>query len=343
MSLRNLIIITTSLFIGSLAIYYQENKRGDSLVRGSELIKGLDLAQVQRIKLSFPKEESITFDRDGNRFVLGSHKSFPADIVRVNDLIFKISTVEVDRLITTKPTEEDLKKYGLNPEDRLYHVEIFDDKGNRTVSFSVGKHDEKQGTYVQKEGGSIYLSKEGFFVGTSYRSFIRMALLNVRETEIERVEAMGKAMVSIAREQGRFQLTDQTNKALDKEKTSQYVSGVGSLMFLDFFSPQDPKVQGITFDHNVKVTLKNKVVYQLGAAKYNNEYFLKISALVDEMPESIEISRNDSKEKIKGVEDMMKAQGRAQRFNLDYANWVYKINQATYERLLRDKQFLMGS
>ena len=95
MKLKTLSIFTGILFVASIFVYMNENRRGTDLLTGSDYVKGLDINKIQKISLSFEKGKKITLSRDSNRFVLENHKSYPAKTDKVNDLIYKIASIQV--------------------------------------------------------------------------------------------------------------------------------------------------------------------------------------------------------------------------------------------------------
>ena len=73
MKLQTLSLTTFVLFIASIFVYINENKRGTDLLTGSDYVKGLDINKIQKIDLSFSGDKKITLSRDSNRFVLENH------------------------------------------------------------------------------------------------------------------------------------------------------------------------------------------------------------------------------------------------------------------------------
>ena len=131
MKLKTLSIATGILFVISIVVFINENRRGTDLLSGSDYIKGLDVGKVQKMVLSFKTEKKITFTRDANRFVLEDHKSYPAASDKVNDLIYKIASIRVKEKILSNAEEDDLKKYELDKQSRPYLIELYDNDGKK--------------------------------------------------------------------------------------------------------------------------------------------------------------------------------------------------------------------
>ena len=124
MKLRTLSILTGFLFVLSVFVYLNENKRGVDLLAGSDYVKGLDVNKIKKISLSFSDNKIITLTRDSNQFVLENYKSYPASTDRVNDLIYKIASIQVREKVSSGASEGELKRYGLDDDQKKYLVEI---------------------------------------------------------------------------------------------------------------------------------------------------------------------------------------------------------------------------
>ena len=151
MKLKTLSILTTVLFVVSVFIHIHENRRGTDLLSGSDYIKGLDIEKVNRIVLSFQNDKQIVLTRSSNKFILENFNSYPASTEKINDLIYKISNIQVKEKVSSNVDEEDLAKWELDNKSKKYLVEFFDNDGNKTVSFRVGKSNKGRGNYLYKE------------------------------------------------------------------------------------------------------------------------------------------------------------------------------------------------
>ncbi|MGB0454444.1 MAG: DUF4340 domain-containing protein [Bacteriovoracaceae bacterium] len=342
MKLKTLSIFTAVLFAASIFVYMNENKRGTDLLTGSDYVKGLDINKVQKISLSFSGDKKITFTRDSNRFVLENHKSYPASTDKVNDLIYKIASIQVKEKITSGADEDDLKNYELNKDKRKYLVELFDNDGKKTVSFSVGKSHKGKGNYLYKEGKKeIYLSQENLWLNSSYKDFINTVLLEVKKDDIEKVSLSSDKTMEIVKKDKEFVVEAPTDKKYKKEKAEEYAKSFSSVRFDDFYSLTEPKVQTLNFNKDIKIKLKNKLIYKVSLAKDKEDHFVKLTALLEEAPKQFVVRQDDGKEELQKIEDVIKAQGDAQRINMEKGAWVYKVNKSVYEKLAKDSKFFL--
>lgn len=336
MSLKSLSIATFALFITALFVFFNQNKRGTDLVAGSDFIKGLDVSKINKIVLSFPDEKKITFARDGGKFRLEDHKGYPSDNKKVNDLIFKIAGLQVKDKIAEGVDKDDLAKYELDEKKRKYLIEIFDNDEKKTVSFSVGKSPKGRGNYILKNSQkTVYLSQNNLWINSSYKDFVNQVLLDVKKDDIEGIELKTDKNLKLTKQDKEFKVENLEEKQFTPKKVENYFANFSSLRFSDYYKHSDGEVKDLKFSKNVKVRLNNKLIYSLDFAKKKDDYFVKLNALLNEIPGQVVVHQDDGKEKLKNIEDMVKAQGTAQQFNFEKGGWVYKIDKAVYEKLVK--------
>ena len=342
MKLKTLSILTGILFLASIFVYMNENKRGTDLLTGSDYIKGLDINKIQKISLSFSGDKMITLTRDSNRFVLENHKSYPASTDKVNDLIYKIASIQVKEKVASGVDEDDLKNYELSKDKRKYLVELFDNDGRKTVGFSVGKSHKGKGNYLLKEDKKdIYLSQENLWLNSSYKDFVNTVLLEVKKDDIEKVSLKSDKNLEIVKKDKEFVVKNPTDKQYKKEKAEEYVKNLSSVRFDDFYSLTEPKVQALNFDKDIKIKLKNKLTYKVSLAKDKDDHFVKLTAFLEETPKQFVVRQDDRKEELQKIEDVIKAQGDAQIINMEKGAWVYKVDKSVYENLAKDSKFFL--
>ena len=342
MSLKTLSLLTGSLFIISILVFVSESRRGTGLLSGSDYIKGLDVEKIQKIVLHFDGEKKTTLTRDGNHFVLENHKSYPAASDKVNDLIYRIASIEVKEEISNNADEELLKQFELDEKSRKYFIELFDNDGKRTVAFRVGKSSRGKGHYLFREGkNSVHLSLSSFWLNSSHKEFVDTNLLSLKQDEIDRL-SLENSKIELVRKGEEFTLAGTSaNKNFKKEKAEEYVKNLALLKFDDFFTPGETEVQALKFNRKVRIQMKNKLVYQISLAKKKDSYFAKLNALVHELPEKVVVRQDDDKEKLQQIEGMIKAQEVAQKVNREKSAWVYKIDKSSYENIVKDLKFFL--
>jgi hypothetical protein len=342
MKLKTLSLTTVILFVISLFVFMNENKRGTDLLAGSDYIKGLDINKIQKIRLSFGKDKNITLTRDSNRFLLENYKSYPASTEKVNDLIYKLASIQVKEKVASNASEKELSKYELDKEKRKYLVELFDNDGKKTIAFRVGKSLKGKGNYLFKEGKSdVYVSKDSLWLDSSYKDFVNTVLLEVKKEEIEKISVMADKNFEIIKKDESFIIDSEEIKKSNKDKLQDIPGNFSSIKFKEFFTPVDKKVKELHFDKNIKIKLKNKLVYSLSFAKNDQEHFLKLSALFEEPQTQFVVGQNDGKEELQKIEDTILAQEKAQRTNLEKGAWVYKVDKSVYDKIALDSKKIL--
>ena len=342
MSLRNLSLITAILFVASIFVYVNENKRGTDLLAGSDYIKGLDINEIQKIILTFDDDKKLSLSRDSKRFVLDNHKSYPASTDKVNDLIYKIASIQVKERVDSEVDEKDLVKYELGSDQRKYQVELFDSEGKRTVAFSVGKSQKGKGNFLTKEGTKeVYLSKQNLILNSSYKDFISTFLLELKKDDIEKVSLSADKNIEFVKKDNQFVIETPGGDKFKKEKVEEYTGSFSSIQFDDFFSIDEPQIRSLSFDRDIKIHLKNRLIYRVSLAKDKEDYFVRLSALMEDPQKKFVVSQNDGKEELKKIEDVIQAQEKAQKINSERAPWVYKVDKAVYEKLAKGSKFFL--
>ena len=338
MSLRNLSFITLGLFLLSVAVYINENRRGSDLLAGSYYITGLDVGQIGRIVISPKEGEAITLAKEGEGFVLQSHKSYPAATDRINELLFQLTGLEVAEKVAEGASEEDLKAYELDGESRRYSVSILSGEGQELVGLSVGKSYRGQGDYLLKNGEEdIYLSAASLGVGTTYKSFVDTALFSISSEEVEHLELTSNRAMVFEGEGGDLKILGPRNRNFKKEKIDEYVIGLGTLRFEDVFAMGDAEVQGLTFDKNLTVRLSEGLIYRAMFAKKGEDHWVRVVASVHE--EQTAAPQGEASGTAPSVEAIVLAQSRAERMNRQHGPWIYKVSQSTFERMIKDAGF----
>ena len=262
MSLRILSAVTGFLFVISLGVFYMENRKGVDLVEGSDYIKGLDVEKINKISLSFTGDKSLTFERDGTKFVISNHKAYPASTKKINDLIYKIASLQVKEKVASKPSEKDLEEYELNPKSRRYFIEIYDNSGAKTVSFFVGKSQKNRGNYLYKEeGDAVYLSRETIDLDSSHQDFLDIVLIDIKKDEIESVELETDDIdvIELVKKDKKFSLVKPPKKDFKEEEVEEYFGNFSNLRLDGFYKHDEKEVQVLSFDKKNQCSPKQSI------------------------------------------------------------------------------------
>ena len=342
MKLKTLSLTTAVLFVISIVVFMNENRRGTDLLSGSDYIKGLDVEKVQKIVLTFKDAKKLSLSRDAQRFVLENRKSYPAAGDKINDLIYKIASIQVNKKVTSSASDDDLKKYELDDKSRKYVIEIFDNDGKKTVAFRVGKSEKGKGNYLYKEGKQeVYLSQNNLLINSSYKDFINTVLLDIKKDDINQIKLQSDTKIELVKKDKEFVMATPKRKNFKKDKVQEYLQSFSSLTFEDYYAHAEPDVQALNFNKDIKIHLKNKLIYKVSLAKKKEDHFLKLNVLVDEIPKQVVVRKDDGKEKLQSIEDIIKAQGDANRINQEKGNWIYEVDKSVYEKLAKNLKFFL--
>ena len=55
----------------------------------------------------------------------------------------------------------------------------------------------------------------------------------------------------------------------------------------------------------------------------------------------IEDEKIQTDQELQKIEDVIKAQGEAQKINMEKGGWVYKVNKSVYEKLAKNSKFFL--
>lgn len=337
MKLKSLSIFTGILFVLSLIVYANENKRGTDLLAGSEFIKGINVNSVEKIQISTGKDKKVTFVKEGDRFVLESHYSFPASNEKVNNLIYAISSITVAEKVEGNASESDLEKYELGEAKSNLRVEFFDQNDRSSLAFRLGKNHPKRGTYLLKEGGSdIYLSQKNVWINKSHKDFIEKLLLRVPSHEVAEIVLNNEEDNKILKGEKDFKLANNAEKELKQAVLEKMVRSLNNLRMRDFYPRDDSQVNMLIYKNSLKVKLKNQVTYRIALAMKQDKHYMALSADTAQMPKQVTVSQQDGKEELQKIEDLIKTQANLQQFNVDKGNWVFEIDPETYRNLAKE-------
>ena len=109
-----------------------------------------------------------------------------------------------------------------------------------------------------------------------------------------------------------------------------------SLLLDDYYDHADATVSSLNFNKDIEIQLKNKLIYKIKLARRKEDHYVKIVALVGEIPSKIVVSKDDGEEKLNNIQSVINAQKDAHSFNRGRASWVYKIDKSSYERIVKD-------
>ena len=340
MSVKHLSLITVALFAASLTTFYYENKRGTDLLSGSDYIKGLDVEKIQKIVVNFKNDKKIIFNKDANKFLIENHKNYPASTEKINDLIYKMASIQVKEKIESNASDSDLKKYELGPKSYHYLVELYDRKGDKKLAFRVGKTYRNRGNFLYKEDHSeIYLSNSPVWISDSHKNYITKSFLKIKTDTIQKITLKSNILMEFEKKEQNFVAVRPKKNKFKADKISEYAKVVGEINLSDYHAPTESDVRSLKYKHELSIQLDTKLLYKVSLANKNKKYFAKVHASASEIPSNIVLDSNDNKEKLEDIGNLFDAKTQVQNFNQIAARWVYQISKDDYEKIAKKSSY----
>ena len=195
--------------------------------------------------------------------------------------------------------------------------------------------------FIRKGEDDVYLSQNSIHFSSSYLDFVDKFIVDIEKDDIESlsVKVGDGEPLEMEKKDKNFVLKPEVME-FKKEEVEGYFSKFSRLRFDEFYKFNEDDVRGLSFDSDIKVYLKNKLIYKLSLSKKKDDHFLKVNALTQNIPNEITLNRFEAidKEKIQEIEDMTQARVRAEQFNLNKGSWVYKVSPSIFEDLVKKKK-----
>ena len=333
--IKNLSILTVLLVVLSVFTYIEDHKRGTGLASGSDFIAGFDVAKVAKLVIKESSGEKVSLLKEGETFVLEDHYSNPASNEKINDLLYKISNIQVTQKVTEKRSSH--KKFELTKDKSQIRVSGFDRTGSKTFDFLVGKKKRFNGNFIRfANKDPVYLSDKALYISGEKDAYIESDLMDLDEKDFTELSlaTTNKKLIFVRKGEDIIFKKSGSEVSLNKEKKKKILEFIGNTQPVSFndFRPIDHKeLESLKFDLGVEIKAKNRMVYNLRYSKLKEDYYLKVSSKLENVPEKIVISEDDDKKKLAGVADILKAQKAVTKFNLNNSRWIFKVDKDDYE------------
>ena len=338
--LKKLSVLTVVLMALSIFTYIEDHRRGTGLASGSDFIAGFDVDKVAKLVIEElddnNKPQKVSLLKEGDSFVLEDYFAYPASNEKINDLLYKIANIQITEKVSDKKSSH--MEYDLTNKKSKIRVSGFDRTGSKTFDFYVGKKKKYNGNFIRfVDKDPVYLSNQALYISGEKDSYIETELMNIGKKDFEGMSltSLGKKHTfekkgsEISYKNGNLNSINLDGKK--KEKLLDFVDETQPINFNDF-KPIDHKgLSDLKFDLRLELKSKSKMIYDLHFSKAKEDYYLKISSRLENLPEKIVISKDDDKKKLAGVEDLLKAQKQVNQFNLSNSRWIFKIDKSTYE------------
>lgn len=326
--------LTLVFFFISLTIYHFDNRVVTGVKEGSYFISGIDSQKIFQVEIYNNDKTKISFDREGNGFLIASHNGYIADNSRINDLLFKISNIRAQKKISSSSSDQEAMR--VSPNNYLYKVLLTDKGAQSQIEFFIGKNYLNKANYIRLAGkDEIYISDATLSFSTQNTSYVNKKIFNIGIDDVAGFEYKGKDKFIATRDPKSkfFTLSGKELENINSANIKNDVLRVTNIRFKEYLSAKEAVALALTYDIDLKINLENKSQVLLSLGKKKENYYLRARSNVEDMPNQIQLSRTDGKEKLKSVEDLINAKSQSSAFNLRHGAWVYKISKQLYESM----------
>lgn len=326
-NLKSLSILTLSLFVISLSLYYFDTHRGKSSLEGTPVLPGFDVNGISKIEIQAKDKEKITLLAYNQQFVLEALNNYPAETKKINDLFYQLSAMEIKEVL--KSSEKDFATYKVADNDFQLRLNFYNQEGKNHLTVWLGDSYKTVGNYLRIAGkGNIFLTNSLLYVPRSLDEYINKSLFeSINKDKVVGIEYDGAI---------NFQRNEADNKwmaagggSLAKVKSESISSWVNDLWLVQFASVAPVQSFGLLASNivkNVKIKLKNDLIFWVKVSRIDKEILVTMLAEVEGQKQQIAIDPSkDDDAKMKQVEAMIDAQTTAQSFNNYHQAWAYKI------------------
>ena len=338
--LKKLSILTVVLMALSVFTYIEDHRRGTGLASGSDFIAGFDVDKVAKLVIEEMGEDNkphkVSLLKEGDSFVLEDHFAYPASNEKINDLLYKIANIQINEKISEKKSAH--TEYDLTKKKSKIRVSGFDRTGSKTFDFYVGKKKKYNGSFIRfVDKDPVYLSNQALYISGEKDSYIETELMNIEKKDFEGLSLTFLSEKFIFEKKGSeisYKSGELNSVNLDqkkREKLLNFIEGTQPIHFNDFKPIDHKTLSDLKFDVRLELKSKNRMIYDLQFSKAKDDYYLKISSRLEDVPEKIVITKDDDNKKLAGVEDLLKAQKEVNQFNMSNSRWIFKVDKSTYE------------
>jgi len=336
---RNLAIAACVLLLLSILVYRNSLVRAERFERGAHFLPNLNPDDIATLTVT-KGDDVVTLKRADDAFVITNAEGYPAKNEAVNRLIRNILDIKLEKEIGD--SDSLYEELSLLPDSKdATVVEIKNEADKPMVRFVVGANLEGgSGSFVRRLDGNdstVYLTTQNTYLTTGTAGYLDKEILDVKGSEVAAISGRDFTM----------SLRDDELK-LDKVPNGweEKVSGInrvkGVLSYLNFdevYLADDQAVQGLRFRQVMQVDLKDDTGYRLSLAENGDDKYLQISGFHN--IQRLTVGQDESEEDLQKKADIMSRANEIQEFNAFHGSWVYKISQATYDKIAIDKSELM--
>lgn len=191
-STRKLLIAFGILLLVTLVYSTFEKRRTTSRITPFARV---DVEEIMRIEVKAQGEEEVAMERQGDRWVIVSPITYPANQSNVESLLEKVADLSVTNLVSSNPANHDLYEVG-NDTGTLVRLLGGRNKDRRLLTFYVGKvTSDISGTYVREFGVDDVYAASGLLRGyfnKTLSAWRDRTIFKIPQTQVTAVAVAGK-------------------------------------------------------------------------------------------------------------------------------------------------------
>jgi hypothetical protein len=340
---RNLLVLAAVLFLISVLTYRQSVSRADRFQRGQVFLPSLNPDEVASIQL-VKQEETVTLERQGDRFTVAEKEGYPASNASVNRFLRDVLEIGLEREVGRG--EGLAEELAIEPPgEETVEVALSNAAGQQMVRFRVTKQfDDGPGNYVQRrddEEAPIYLTSRAVYLTSDVGSFLDKEIVDHPRSEVRRVEGVDFVLAK-PEDAEDLELVDlAAGRPEKRSELNRLQTVLSGLRFDEVFLANDPEVQDLEFEQTLSVELDDGSGYALSHAGKDDRHFLRIRGFSP--VEQVAISRDESEEELKEKAELLTRADEIDEFNEFHGSWVYEISEWTAEKLLLRRSNLIDT
>lgn len=345
MNEKNLIpklsVFALFLFLLSIWTYLVQHRKPTDLVLGQEFLPGLDVEKVSKIVIEGDSgKNKLVLTRQANHFVLENFNEYLLDTEKINDFMYRVSSITVATKAKSSKDYQDQVKVG----EKKYENKLtfFDGKGDKLTEFYIGDSGKPKGQYLRMANKEdVYLSEDFLHFSSDKDQFINKELIKVSDKNLSLVELKNpQEEIKIVRENESFKLVEPLQVATnaDENKIKSFISHLNSISFDDFLPQTDDRLKDLDFNQIMRIVLQDDTSYLLKTAQKDSKYYISLKMDLKDMPQEVEIDQNDQPDQLKKVEQIIKKSTTAKEFNQRHGSWVYTVSKYVFDNLFKNSK-----
>jgi Domain of unknown function (DUF4340) len=337
METRHLIILAAVAVVltgAVIALGALENRQEVTLKEGSYLLQGFNPEKVYGIYIK-QDDESLTFKRLDERFILTGKYDYPVSNDRINRIVKAIADIRCAEKVTSD--ERNHAALGVMGEKGSLVVRFFNESGQKMTGMVIGRDRPGfPGFYARLEDErQVYLSTDALpSVSTNYVDYIRRDLPPGRKTDYVRISCNnGAGAFALDLREGKPVLEDVPKKQRqDDGAITEVLKTLQQFPVRNIHRKSD--LTALSYPTRLDFQRKDGTVYRIELAEKDGRHFARTVAMMIDasVPTKGETGGGGS-----GQEALQMIRESVSAFNRDHEPWVYEID-AAWARAAQKKQ-----